>query len=1018
VRQTLLSLTLALWSASTLAQSSVEREPGLREVAPSWHAFTGARLVLAPGQVVANGTLLVKDGRIVAAGADVKLPAGARVWPMAGRSIYAGFIELSSAVGVPESLRERPAAPPADPFASPWEGAGNRSTARSPAPLVARSLASRNNMLRAEQQVATQLDIKPEALQALRRLGFTSALAAPSYGVLRGQGALLALRQSTDPKSLVLAAAPSQHLGLDLNGFGQYPSSLMGAIALARQSLLDARWYGTQTTASPHAGLAALQAPLNGQQLLVAAARDEQDLQRWLQLRDEFSLQRRFLLQGSGFEYRQLAVLTQAKPELLLPLNFPEAPELSGDAGQQVPLNQLQHWEAAPSNAAWLQQAGLRFALTSAGLSKPEQQFWARLRQAVGRGLSPDAALAALTTTPAALLGESARLGSLAPGKLAHAVVYSGDPFVDAQAEPLLSVVGDQVHTHPAWHQTDPRGQWQLADGSNLVVAGSLNKPSAKWNDKACTLALEGAQWQLGCSGWRVTAEQRQGASGLELSGSFQAGPGQSLQPWQAQRTQPHSAEAPKASADAHPPAPDGRYPFGAYAQQPLAAGSTLLRGATVWTQGAAGQLAETDVLLHQGRITAIGKALPLPAGAQEVDARGQHLTPGLIDAHSHIAMSRGVNEGSDSITAEVRAADVLDATDINLYRQLAGGVTSANLLHGSANAIGGQSAVIKLRWGERAPALLFKEATPSIKFALGENVKQSNFGGGDRYPQTRMGVEQLLLDAFAQARDYSAQPAATRRRDLRLETLAELLAGTRAIHIHSYRADEILMFSRLAQQQGLKVAAFQHVLEGYKVAKEIAALGAGASTFIDWWGFKAESFDGVVGNPALLTRAGVLTSLNSDDAELARRLNTEAAKAVKVGGLSPQEALALVTINPAKQLGVDKLVGSIEVGKQADVVLWNGPPLSSFSRVQSTWVDGVRRFDRQQDALLRLRDAQERERLLKRLAQAPKPDSRSSDAVSPLQALLEHARALARVAHAEYHDGQAAHECTEEHTQ
>jgi imidazolonepropionase-like amidohydrolase len=1015
------SLTLlagGLLAVSAAAQSlNTERPAGLREAPPTWHAFTDARLVLAPGQVVERGTLLVRDGRIVAVGANVAVPAGARVWPLNGRSVYAGFIDLASPLGVPAALRE----PPPAPVANPFDPASNRAPARpeGPAP-VARSLSLRNPMVRPEQQVASQWEATPEAVAALRQLGFTAVLAAPGHGVLRGQGALVALRDGRDAKDAVLASAPSQHLGFDLLGWGRYPSSLMGATALLRQTLLDARWYGQQAAgrAAPNASLAALQPLLKGEQLVVAQARDEQDLSRWLALRDEFGLRQRFVLQGTGHEYRHLQALQKGQATVLVPLAFPEAPAVAGDAGAQAPLHELQHWEAAPSNAAWLAQAGVPVALTAAGLRRPERDFWPRVRQAVQRGWRADAALAALTTTPAALLNESARLGTLAPGKLAHAVVMSGDPFTDPEAEPVLSVVGEQVHLHAAWRQPDARGRWILPDDSVLTVAGPRAKPTAQLGERACTLALDDAQWQLGCGDWQVVAQQ----SGERLTGTLRRG-GEPLVDWQAKRSAPHTA---KPAAVEAPPTPitDGRYPYGAYGIAPAPAETVLIRGATVWTQGPQGTLAAADVLVQDGRIAAVGPTLAAPAGAQVIEARGLHLTPGLVDAHSHIATARGVNEGSDSVTAEVRVADALDATDINLYRQLAGGVTTANLLHGSSNAIGGQSAVVKLRWGQPATGLLFSQAPPSNKFALGENVKQSNYGNGERYPQTRAGVEQLLRDAFAQAEDYAARRAADptgTRRDLRLEALAELRAGTRHIHIHSYRADEILMFIRLAREKQLKVAAFQHVLEGYKVAPEIASLGAGASSFADWWGFKAETFDGVVGNPAMLVRAGVLTSVNSDDAELARRLNTEAAKSVRVGGLSPEEALALVTRNPARQLGVDRWIGSVEPGKHADLVLWSGPPLSAFSTVQSTWVDGRRLYDRRQDALLRLRDAKERERLLMRVAQAMESGDKKDKAAAParaLDALLARSRALARIAHADYHDGQAAHECTEEHLQ
>ena len=361
------------------------------------------------------------------------------------------------------------------------------------------------------------------------------------------------------------------------------------------------------------------------------------------------------------------------------------------------------------------------------------------------------------------------------------------------------------------------------------------------------------------------------------------------------------------------------------------------------------------------------------PAGAVVVDGTGKHVTPGLIDAHSHIAIDGDVNEASHSVTAEVRVGDVVDATDIAIYRQLAGGLTAANLLHGSANTIGGQNQVIKLRWGGDAETLKFDGAMPGIKFALGENVKRSGWGS-PRYPGTRMGVEQVLKDAFDAAREYQRTwrdwKAAPRgrpepRRDLRLEALAEILERRRGVHIHSYRADEILMFARLARELNIHVAAFQHVLEGYKVADAMAAIGAGGSTFTDWWAYKMEVVDAIPYNGAMMQRAGVLTSFNSDDSELARRMNTEAAKAVKYGGLKPEEALAFVTLNPARQLGIDSRVGSLEPGKDADFVVWSASPLSTYARAEQTWVDGRRYFDLETDRRLRAEAAQERTRLV-----------------------------------------------------
>ena len=399
-----------------------------------------------------------------------------------------------------------------------------------------------------------------------------------------------------------------------------------------------------------------------------------------------------------------------------------------------------------------------------------------------------------------------------------------------------------------------------------------------------------------------------------------------------------------------------------------------LVRNTTLWTSGPEARLEGVDMLVRKGRIEAIGRDLEAPLETLVVDGTGRHVTPGLIDAHSHAMLTGGVNEGSNTVTAEVRIVDAIDPDSISIYRQLAGGLTVANLLHGSANSIGGQNAVIKLRWGADVDGLLLHGARPGIKFALGENPKRSNFSSPEpRYPGSRPGVEQAIRERLLAARNYRESWRRFRaegdevtgrvppRRDLQLEALVEVLEGRRDVHAHSYRADEILMLMRLAEELGFEIACFQHVLEGYKVADELAAHGAGASTFSDWWAYKYEVIDAIPFNGALLHQRGVLVSFKSDSSELARRLNLEAAKAVRYGGLPEDEALKLVTLNPAIQLGIEDRVGSLEVGKDADFVVWSGHPLSTYSIVEQTWVDGRRYFDRHQD--LAARGAVEAER-------------------------------------------------------
>jgi imidazolonepropionase-like amidohydrolase len=409
----------------------------------------------------------------------------------------------------------------------------------------------------------------------------------------------------------------------------------------------------------------------------------------------------------------------------------------------------------------------------------------------------------------------------------------------------------------------------------------------------------------------------------------------------------------------------------------------TLIRNATILT-ASHGRIERGSLLIQNGKIAAVGETVDAPRDAVVVDGTGMFVTPGIIDCHSHMAVDGSVNEGTLSVSSMVGIADVLEPTDIDIYRALAGGVTAVNVLHGSANAIGGANAVIKLRWGRDARGLLFEGAPPGIKFALGENPKRSNFGGRGgippRYPATRMGVMDVIRQAFVDARGYQEKwrryqervkagekglvPPA---RDLKLEPLVEVLERKRLVHAHSYRGDEILQLLRLAEEIGFRIATLQHVLEGYKVADEIARHGAGASTFSDWWAYKIEAYDAIPHNAALMTERGVVVSINSDDAEEVRHLNQEAAKTMKYGGLNEEQALRLVTLNPAIQLGVDKRVGSIDVGKDADLVLWKGHPLSSYAVAERVFIDGHPYFDRQQDVAARAGLAKERQELVEK---------------------------------------------------
>jgi imidazolonepropionase-like amidohydrolase len=429
--------------------------------------------------------------------------------------------------------------------------------------------------------------------------------------------------------------------------------------------------------------------------------------------------------------------------------------------------------------------------------------------------------------------------------------------------------------------------------------------------------------------------------------------------------------------------------PFGWEEGQQPKTETILIRNATVWTNEAQGVIKNADVLLRDGKIAAVGQGITAPADAKVIDGTGKHVTAGIIDEHSHIAAA-SINEGGQSVTSEVRISDNLNPDDINIYRQLSGGVTTSHILHGSANVIGGQTQLIKLRWGANDDELKFNNWPGQIKFALGENVKRSSSSNGNnRYPDTRMGVEQVLVDAFTRAKDYQKQwqdyetarktyeaskskkllaPPVAPRRDLELDALVEILEKRRFITCHSYVQSEINGAMEVANRMGYTVNTFTHILEGYKVADKMKEHGSFASTFSDWWAYKMEVEDAIPYNAAIMHKVGLTVAINSDDAEMARRLNQEAAKVVKYGGVTEEEALKMVTLNPAKMLHVADRVGSLLPGKDADVVVWSDHPLSIYAKSLYTIVDGAIYFDRKKDDEMQQKVDQERTRLVRKM--------------------------------------------------
>jgi imidazolonepropionase-like amidohydrolase len=918
---------------------------------PRVHAIRNARIVTAPGQVIPRGTVVMRDGLITAVGANVAIPADARVWDGDSLTIYPGLVDAF-------------VMPPA-PTPSPGGGSGGAGRAAAEAPKGAvHAIAG----VRAEHRMVEQLPLEGSQLEALRAAGFAAAQLAPRQGIVRGSSAVVGLGNSGANASVVRADA-AQVVALEPNRGNQYPGSLMGVIAVVRQALMDAKWYRDARAAAARRNnvervpenLAwdALQPVVAGQQPVLMVADDMLEVLRAHRIADEAGVSAAIVTAGD--EYKRVAQVAATRRELVVPVNFPDAPDLSDDANAlEVRTEELRHWQAAPGNAAALAKAGVTFALTANGL-KDVKTFRANVGKAIARGLPESAALAAVTTTPARMLGLAGRLGVIAPGAIANLTVTRGGLF--AEGSKVREVWVDGARLEVSKDETSPKGEWTLSLGHRTAALSvkADRDTSATLVTGADTLKASGVRLEDRRVRFTVAPGGRAQdfdlvAANDALTGTVSEG-GKSSAVHASPKQDDKPAKKPEALVAA--PSVMGN-PEAWRAPRPEQPAVLLVRNATVWTSGPQGVLEATDLLVRAGKVAGVGRGLTAPKGAVVVDGTGKHVAPGIIDEHSHSAILGNVNECTNSLTCEVRIQDVVNSEAMGLYRQLAGGTTMQHLLHGSCNSIGGQCAVVKARWGSPPDELLYANAPRTVKFALGENPKQANFGADrtNRYPKTRAGVEQTIREAFVRAQDYdrafsefrSGKRPLPPRRDLQLDALSEIVRGERLIHCHSYRQDEILMLMRLTESFGFRVNTFTHILEGYKVADEMAEHGASGVGFSDWWGYKQEVIDAIPWNNFLMWDRGVNTGMNSDSDELARRLNTEAAKAIKYGGVPREEALKMVTLNPAKALKIDRWVGSLEVGKDADFSIWNGTPLSPFSVCEQTWIEGRKYFDRAAD--------------------------------------------------------------------
>lgn len=920
------------------AQEYFPKNDGVKAENNNYTAFINAKIYVSPSEILDEGTLLIQNGKVVKTGKSLSLPKNTVVVDLTGKTIYPSFIDIYSDFGVEKPKR-------------------TSSSGRSAQYGPSREGFYWNDHIMPENNAISKFKYDGKKAKELRDLGFGVINTHIQDGIARGTGALIALNDKGLDADRVLADKSAQYFSLTKSVAKKqaYPTSLMGTLALLRQMYYDADWYAKGKVATKDRSLEALNA--NKSLVQIFEARDKGNVLRADKIGDKFNID--YTILAGGNEYENVADIKATNATLVVPINFPDPYDVSDPyLAEHISLEDMRSWNQAPINPKVLEENNITFGLTLHGL-KTTSSFKKNLSKAIQYGLSKTKALEALTTVPAQILGKSNLIGSLKSGSQANFLITSGDIF-DKKTVLYENWVQGKQHLVKDKDLTDIRGDYDLTAGDKtyqLSIKGELYKPKSEikeGEDKLSSKIKYEHNWM------NLTFNNKEGDKVFRLTALVPHSPdqisGKLILPngrettFSAIKAKAFSKEE-KNGTDHKPVVVPVTYPnigYG-YTQEPKQE-TTLFKDATVWTSEEEGILEHTDVLIKNGKIAKIGKNLRA-AGATIVNATGKHLTAGIIDEHTHIA-ALSINESGQNSSAEVKMEDVVDPEHIGIYRNLAGGVTSAQLLHGSANPIGGQSAILKLKWGANADELIYKNSPKFIKFALGENVKQSNWNSYSRFPQTRMGVEQTFINYFQRAKEYDLKKknGEEYRHDEELETLAEIINGERFISCHSYVQSEINMLMKVAEKFDFKINTFTHILEGYKVADKMAAHGVGASTFSDWWAYKYEVNDAIPYNAAIMQSQGITVAINSDDAEMSRRLNQEAAKTVKYGGMTELEAWKMVTINPAKLLHIDERVGSIKVGKDADLVLWSANPLSVYAKAEKTLIDGAVYFDLEKD--------------------------------------------------------------------
>tara|TARA_B110000003_G_scaffold130922_1_gene133054 strand:+ start:11572 stop:14547 length:2976 start_codon:yes stop_codon:yes gene_type:complete len=931
---------------SLSAQDYFPKNDGVKSKNTNFTALVNAKIFITPTKKIENGVLLIQEGRVIEVGENVKLPQNTVIIDLNGKFIYPSFIDIYSDFGIPKTKRK---------------SSGSGSAQYGPS----REGFYWNDHIRPEQNAIDQFKYDEKIAKSLLKAGFGVVNTHIQDGIVRGTGALIALDSKGSDSQRILSDKSAHYTSFSKSVISQqsYPSSIMGSMALLRQLNHDAEWYKNGNIQTKDRSIEAFNINKNKVQIFEAGSRA--NALRADAVGDEFGIQ--YVILGGGDEYERINDIKDTQATFILPLDFPKAYDVEDSfLTSSLELEAMKEWNQRPGNPATLYQHGVSFTFTTKGL-KSIKDFKTNLLKSIKYGLNKTAALQALTSQPSKILGNS-KLGNLNVDSYANFLITSGDIF---EAETTLYenwVNGSRTIITPI-SKTDLRGDYLFTinkDSYKLKISGTLLKLKSEVTSDSLKLSsvlnykndwmqlLFSSKDTTSLDFIRFNAKILSNIKSIKGKAILANGSNSSVELKKITDTTKTLKQKTKKEL-ASPFIIPVSYPNGAYGFSKIPDKETLLfKNATVWTNESEGILVGADVLVQNGLISKIGKNIKSKK-AIVIDATGKHLTSGIVDEHSHIAAA-SINEGGQNSSAEVSIEDVIDADDVDIYRNLAGGVTSIQILHGSANPIGGRSAIIKLKWGSSAKELIYNDSPKFIKFALGENVKQSNWGSFNRFPQTRMGVEQLYIDYFTRAKAYDAKQKSGKsyRKDVEMEVLAQILNKERFISCHSYVQSEINMLMKVAEKFDFNINTFTHILEGYKVADKMKAHGVGASTFSDWWAYKFEVNDAIPYNASILNAMGVVTAINSDDAEMSRRLNQEAAKAIKYGGTSEEDAWKMVTLNPAKLLHIDHRVGSIKVGKDADLVLWSHSPLSIYAKAEKTIIEGTTYFDSVRDKNMR----------------------------------------------------------------